>query len=287
MSERQQIVAQNIHDCFVQIPWIVDGADLDVYEFRLLVHYYRVGNCWENTTTTATACHMSRPQVIKMRKSLAEKGWINIKAGGAQDSLTITVVDRWNENHQKYGKKTDTPIYGGKPQNKGGHVVDPKYISLKNNQNLKGLTTAPNGAHKPTKNDIRLLAEQTFTKITRLPKPTSQKELGVRWWTPLREICELAHWDAATVEILIDKSLAFMRKEKLSVYAPASILNAARATVASLDGGIQVTAGGVRERAEQIADAYYRSKNGKSRNNLNSNVIDGESVEIGAGHGKD
>lgn len=143
MSEKQQINIENIHDCFVQIPWLVDDADLDVYEFRLLVHYYRVGNCWENTTTTAGKCHMSRPQVIKTRKSLADKGWINIKTGGAQDSLVITVIDRWAENHQKYGKKTaptsqpqDTATYGGQPQNKGGHVVDPKYIDTKYIQSL-------------------------------------------------------------------------------------------------------------------------------------------------------
>lgn len=160
MSERQQITAPDFKDNFVMIPNLIDDSDLDPYEYRLLVHYYRVGTCWKNTTTTAKACNMSRPQVVAKRQSLEQKGWIKIGRGGAQDSLTITVIDRWDENHKKYmGVKKSAPPHMGDDQQAGqdidwqevteltgaGQDVDSNNIPIKNNpiKNIKDSPLSP------------------------------------------------------------------------------------------------------------------------------------------------
>lgn len=33
---------------------LIDDADLTPYQFRLLLHYWRVGRCWESVRTTAS-----------------------------------------------------------------------------------------------------------------------------------------------------------------------------------------------------------------------------------------
>src|SRR5215213_5779615 len=63
----------------IELPNLYDDADLDPYEFRLLVHYKRVGRCTKGTRTTATACHMSVGQVSEKRQSLHDKGFIRMK----------------------------------------------------------------------------------------------------------------------------------------------------------------------------------------------------------------
>lgn len=93
----------------IEIPNLYDDSDLDPYEFRLLVHYKRVGRCTESTRTTATKCHMSAGQVSKKRKALAEKGFIDMQEvplEGNQFSYIIIVLDRWQENFSKYSARS-------------------------------------------------------------------------------------------------------------------------------------------------------------------------------------
>ena len=86
---------------FWQTPNLVDDAGLSPYEFRLLCHYYRVGTCWEATGTTAKKCCMSMGMVSKTRKTLAEKGWIEI-SWGIGKTMNIEVIDKWDENNLYY-----------------------------------------------------------------------------------------------------------------------------------------------------------------------------------------
>lgn len=53
-----------------------DDSDLDPYQFRLMIHYWRVGNCWESIRTTAKNTHMSAGMVKKTRDWLLENNWI-------------------------------------------------------------------------------------------------------------------------------------------------------------------------------------------------------------------
>lgn len=109
-EEQQQIVQQaSPREYFTMLPNLVDDSGLNVHEFRLLAHYYRVGVCWESLTTTAEHCQMSRPTVVKTRRSLAEKGWIILEVQPHRGAI-IEVVDRWVENSEHFmsGKK-ETP----------------------------------------------------------------------------------------------------------------------------------------------------------------------------------
>jgi hypothetical protein len=90
----------------IELPNLYDDADLDPYEFRLLAHYKRVGNCYQSTKTTAEKCKMSTGKVSQARDSLHEKGFIVIdEMLSEHDTLQITVVDRWAENFAKYSQQ--------------------------------------------------------------------------------------------------------------------------------------------------------------------------------------
>lgn len=87
-----------------ELPNLYDDAELDPYEFRLLAHYKRVGTCTESAQTTADKCRMSKPQVIEIRQSLAEKKFIKLtkKPCPGGFAYSIEVVDLWLENFAKY-----------------------------------------------------------------------------------------------------------------------------------------------------------------------------------------
>lgn len=94
MSDDRQSI-KNPTEHFTILPNMYDDADLTVHEFRLLIHYRRVGKTYEATRTTAKLCHMGLASVVRGRRVLAEKGWITL---GQDDSGTIQirVVDRWS-----------------------------------------------------------------------------------------------------------------------------------------------------------------------------------------------
>ena len=97
--------SRNLDHWRIEIPNLYDDAKLDAYEFRLLVHYARVGNCYEGTRKTAEITKMSVGAVVKKRKSLQSKGFIVIDDSVSSfDTLIISVVDKWEENFSKYNK---------------------------------------------------------------------------------------------------------------------------------------------------------------------------------------
>ena len=270
MSERQKIVSPDIKDNFVMIPKLIDDSDLDTYEYRLLIHYYRVGNCWKNTSTTAHDCKMSRPQVIAKRKSLEEKGWIKITRGGTQDTLLIEVVDKWDENHKKYmgDKKKEPPHMAIEQQasqdvdqqevtelTTAGQDVDSIKIKIKNNPVLKDV-----GAKEMRPNNAaRKIAEDKFKAFTSLAIPTRKSEAAELWWYPLREICIAADWDHARIEQIIEESVMRLRDSKLTISSPKSILKTSRAIAAESKNGagrVKYNADEMRRKAqEEIAKA--------------------------------
>lgn len=86
---------------FTQFPNMIDDSDLTVYEFRVLLHYYRVRNCWEGIRTTAKRCKISPSKIAEVRKSLVQKGFIELEElndGG----VNIIVVDKNQENMNRY-----------------------------------------------------------------------------------------------------------------------------------------------------------------------------------------
>jgi hypothetical protein len=95
----------------------------------------------------------------------------------------------------------------------------------------------------PKHDDIRRALEARFAEGTSLPvpKPTTgrkRREAGVRWWGPLREIAELVEWREADALQLLDAALARMQAQELTISAPGSILNVARAIVGEVKRGV-------------------------------------------------
>ncbi len=131
MNEKQKIVdAGDLRKYRTELPNIYDDADLDVYEFRLLAHYKRVGTCTESTKTTARKCHMSTGKITEGRRSLSIKKWISVlrvDLEGNNYSYSITVLDRWLENFQRYSPSlhADPPHQVNAPPSPGERPPSP------------------------------------------------------------------------------------------------------------------------------------------------------------------
>lgn len=53
----------------------IDDAKLDPYQKSLVIHYWRVGKCWETLRTTAEKCNMSLGKVKETRDWLLANNW--------------------------------------------------------------------------------------------------------------------------------------------------------------------------------------------------------------------
>jgi len=100
-NQQQDISEVSNKKYFTIIPNIYDDSDLSVYEFRLLVHYVRVGGCHETIRTTAQKTNMSHPMVKKSRDLLEGKGYINAHQNDF-GVIEISIIDKWKENIEKY-----------------------------------------------------------------------------------------------------------------------------------------------------------------------------------------
>lgn len=106
MSEEQIISdPSDLKKYRTELPNLYDDAELDVYEFRLLAHYKRVGKCTEGLETTAVKCKFSEGKASEARQSLADKGWIKLQRVAMDKGryrFIVTVVDCWIENFAQY-----------------------------------------------------------------------------------------------------------------------------------------------------------------------------------------
>ena len=104
----------DLRDYRIELPNLYDDAELDPFEFRLLVHYVRVGECTEGTRTTSKKCGMSPMSISEKRKSLHEKGFISLEIIPLNKgfSYRVSVVDKWQENFTKYApvRQAYTPV---------------------------------------------------------------------------------------------------------------------------------------------------------------------------------
>lgn len=94
---------------FTQFPNIIDDSDLTPYEYRLLIHYYRVGETWEGVRKTGEICKMSIGKVSNCRKSLEEKGFIRTEERG--DGVTIYLIDLSKQNIEKYSNSQTQGVH--------------------------------------------------------------------------------------------------------------------------------------------------------------------------------
>lgn len=105
MDEQQITSKADLRKWRIELPNLYDDSDLDPYEFRLLAHYVRVGNCYESTRTTAEKCKMSPGQVVEKRRTLADKKFIRL-GESKQGTISIEILDVWQKNFRKYSARS-------------------------------------------------------------------------------------------------------------------------------------------------------------------------------------
>lgn len=164
-DENQQIQsAIDLRKWRIELPNLIDDANLDVYSFRLLVHYYRVGNCWEGTRYTAKKCKMSVGKVVECRKILEDKGFISMVRGEPGESLKIQIIDIWDRNFRKYSSRKQKPSSGEK---NNGHAD--LHADLD-----EGCSPHEQGVHHMNER-INQLRINTFATAKELPSRTTVK----------------------------------------------------------------------------------------------------------------
>lgn len=127
MAENQEI-KQHENKYFHIILNMADD-DLDVYEYRLLGHYIRVGLTYEGTRTTANKTKMSVGKVVSTRNKLEEKGYITMQKPETQaDTVIVTIVDRMAENVARYSKERSSG-------EQGVHIVNTRRSSGERKKN--------------------------------------------------------------------------------------------------------------------------------------------------------
>ena len=87
------------------------------------------------------------------------------------------------------------------------------------------------------KDAIRKVAELAFREVRPVDWPKDKKELGKRFFQPLRAMCEMCEWDPERVVYIIFEADAQATQGGLSVSAPASLLKTATALVGELRRG--------------------------------------------------
>lgn len=93
--------------------------DLDPYELTLYCHYKITasehGKCWKSNKTLATETGMSERKLQDVRANLALKGFIKLtpqadETGNINLPPIVTIVSKWSENRNRYGKKDVDPL---------------------------------------------------------------------------------------------------------------------------------------------------------------------------------
>lgn len=95
---------------------------------------------------------------------------------------------------------------------------------------------------RTAQNAVRGDLEKFFCQRTGLPIPKTntakqERSAGQLWWAPLREIADLVEWDTGKARELIKSTVDHMRRNKLTIANPNSILKTAMAIHAERKNG--------------------------------------------------
>jgi len=120
-----------------------------------------------------------------------------------------------------------------------GQDVTPTIIEPSVKPSLKDSRSNDRGR----KDSIRKALQQEFVEITRLNSPNlntvkQRSAAGELWWSPLREIAELSEWNEFYAKSLISRTVQQMRRDRLTISSPKSILNVAKAIHAERRGEV-------------------------------------------------
>jgi hypothetical protein len=199
MSERQQI--RNPKSNFTVLPNMYDDANLTVYEFRLLVHYKRVGNCYEATRTTARKCHVSLGSVVKARQGLAEKGWIKL-SDNELGTVSIELVDRWSADTPTSGGTVSKRSSGERERSSGARKRSPGDLK---EDSVKKTPTKKKEKAPAVLLMKRILHRNPHRSLERTIDHRVGRDFGslLRWGRVLR-LWKLSGWNVVNIEGMLD-----------------------------------------------------------------------------------
>lgn len=209
----------------------IDDAELDVYQFRLIMHYWRVGKSWESLRTTAKKCNISLGKAHETRQWLIDNGWVkwqNVKAGKRERlAIVLCSPDEQCSPHE---------------QKRSPH----EQIQQENVHHMNAYLNEPLILNEPHKKDaaakITALIEFWCKLTGRWPKDENDGRRN--YGKPAEEILERVGWDLHKAK----QALIDTRKSLLAEGRRYMILESIKPFVfATLDGFQDTPAGQSRE----------------------------------------
>ena len=217
---------------------IDDLSELDVYEFRLLVHLWRVGVSWESTRTLAGKCNMSIGKAHQAQKALLEKGYLVHQERAGRMGLAVAVGSQGEQvQPQERSPHEQTQQVDGSSRSLSEHECSPHEQNVHHmnailNQPLKSTNEeeeapSPAPAIEPT-----AALREHFVKRTAI-QPNDRTGVYDRdWQQPLGQLLALAGGDVAAAVALLDRALAVARgdnerRKTYTVSCPRSLMGIA------------------------------------------------------------
>lgn len=229
-NQQQEITAPDLRKYRTEIPNLYDDAGLDVYEFRLLIHYCRRGHTFEGTRKTAQICQMSVSTVSTRRRSLADKGYINLtEPEDETDTVKVDVVDIWARNFETYSPRSS----GERPRSEDERPVrqaNERINPVKKKPINGGVRRQDPEPKIKISNDLRRQGEELFVELTGLEPPKTQTQnqkraAGSLWYAPIRQMLISASGDFETFARRLRDAVARMDSDDLTISTPKSVVN--------------------------------------------------------------
>lgn len=181
----------------------LDDAGLDVYQYRLLMHVWRVGECWEGVESLSDKCKMSIGKVSETRRWLVDNGlveWVTSKNGKRAICLTAAVSPH----------ETKLSLYETRVS---PHETEVNLISIPSE-------VATNG-HSPVEELIEF-----FLAITRCTPPNGKDNLVEDWIKPMVAIYQVDNNFENTKKRIVE-AVKILRAGGYNIKSPRSIQNTA------------------------------------------------------------
>ena len=232
---------------------IDDLSELDVYEFRLLVHLWRVGVSWESVRTLAGKCNMSIGKTYQAQKALLEKGYLVHQERAGRMGLAVAVGSQGEQvQPQERSPREQTQQVDSSSRSLSEHECSPHEQNVHHmnailNQPLKStnedvgmsdahdlptdlpefLTPAQVAAivdeRQKSGDPVVILEEYLAGKVPGKPN-RGDTDYDRYWRMPILQMVTLTNGDTALAKSLIDAALDEARKPKAKDGKPYRIL---------------------------------------------------------------
>lgn len=214
---------------------IDDLSELDVYEFRLLIHLWRVGVSWESMRTLAGKCNMSIGKVSQAQKSLLEKGYLVHQERGGRMGLAVAVRSQDEQERSPHEQTQQVGSSNRSPHERecSPHEQNVHHMNAILNQPYKSTNEEEEEAPSPAPAiEPAFVLREHFVKRTAI-QPNDRTGVYDRdWQQPLGQLLALAGGDVAAAVALLDRALAVARgdnerRKTYTVSCPRSLLGIA------------------------------------------------------------